>query len=126
MRTDPPRPSELRASRDSISRAVAELMPPPAQHALATGGTARALRKLVGATLGPTELDEALATLSRCRAREISARFAVPEWRAILLPAGTLMLSEIQRLLGKPLTVSRGGVREGAALELLTRAAAAA
>src|SRR5436305_1685559 len=39
--------------------------------------------------------------------------------RARTLTAGTIVLSELQRRLGMPLRVARGGIREGAAFELL-------
>jgi exopolyphosphatase/guanosine-5'-triphosphate,3'-diphosphate pyrophosphatase len=126
LESDPPARRELRAARATVRDALAGLGPPPARAALATGGTARALRKVVGATLGPDELDRALSILARCEAREIAARFSVPEWRARLLPAGALILTELQRSIGRPLVVARGGVREGAAVEIRDRAAAAA
>jgi hypothetical protein len=39
------------------------------------------------------------------------------------LLAGALVLAELQRRLGVPLVVARGGLREGVALELLREAA---
>jgi hypothetical protein len=39
--------------------------------------------------------------------------------------AGALILAEAQRRLGLPLEVARGGIREGAALALLSERAAA-
>jgi exopolyphosphatase/guanosine-5'-triphosphate,3'-diphosphate pyrophosphatase len=126
LRDDPPSGPDLRASRIAVRTALAPLTVPPTSEALATGGTARALRKLVGATLGREQLEEALSLLSARPSREISTRIPVPEWRTKLLPAGAVILSEVQRLLGQPLVVARGGVREGAAIELRQRTAAAA
>ena len=42
--------------------------------------------------------------------------------RVRLLPAGMLILEEISDRLGRPLTIGRGGLREGVILELLTAA----
>ena len=47
------------------------------------------------------------------------------EQRAQTITAGALILAEIQRRLNVPLTVGRGGLREGAALMLLDAAVAA-
>ena len=41
-------------------------------------------------------------------------------------PAGAVLLAEVQALLETPLVVARGGLREGAVLELLDRVEAAA
>jgi exopolyphosphatase/guanosine-5'-triphosphate,3'-diphosphate pyrophosphatase len=123
---DPPRVAHLRGCSREVRAAVQGLSVPQTHGALATGGTARALKKLVGTRLGPDELQEAFAELSKRPAAEISARYAVPAWRARLLPAGAVILSEMQRLIGHPLLVARGGLREGAAIELGRRLAAAA
>jgi exopolyphosphatase/pppGpp-phosphohydrolase len=48
--------------------------------------------------------------------REISRRFGVDRARARILPAGIVLLAEVQRLLGVPLHVCDGGIREGAVL----------
>jgi exopolyphosphatase/pppGpp-phosphohydrolase len=93
---------------------------------LATGGTARSLQKLVGGTLGSAELEEALEIVSRRKAKEVERTYGIPRWRARLLPAGATILAAIQDRLGVELTVARGGLREGAALELAEHLRAAA
>ena len=45
--------------------------------------------------------------------------------RARTLLGGSLILAEVQRRLGVPLEVARGGLREGAVVTLLAEAAAA-
>ena len=72
----------------------------------------------MGATLGPAELADALEIVSARKAKEIERTYGVPRWRARLLPAGATILATIQHRLGVELTVARGGLREGAALEL--------
>jgi exopolyphosphatase/guanosine-5'-triphosphate,3'-diphosphate pyrophosphatase len=117
-------PKTVAAARSEVEATFAGLVPPLSKNALAVGGTARALRKLVGLSLGPEELDaavETLATRSHAwlrRKHEISAR------RARVLLGGTLILAEVQRRLVVPLQVVEAGVREGALLETSERAAA--
>jgi exopolyphosphatase/guanosine-5'-triphosphate,3'-diphosphate pyrophosphatase len=85
--------------------------------ALAVGGSARAARRLVGSHLGSDELAEALRLVENESERSISRRFGVDRARARILPAGIVVLAEVQRKLGVPLHVCNGGIREGAVLE---------
>ena len=57
--------------------------------------------------------------------RETARRHGLAPERARTLAAGALILAEAQRRLGLPLEVARGGLREGAALALLSERAAA-
>ena len=92
---------------------------------LAVGGTARALRRLVGRTLGEDELREAVSMLRKSPSRTITKTFGVPPARARTLLAGALILAEVQRRLIVPFRVVAKGLREGAVLELAARRAAA-
>jgi exopolyphosphatase/guanosine-5'-triphosphate,3'-diphosphate pyrophosphatase len=123
--SDPPNASELATARQVVANALAELAPPLPLSALATGGTARSLRRIVGAELGERELEAALRKLAKRSVREISADFGVDRPRARTLLAGTTILAGVQRLLGIPFEVAQGGLREGAALALLDEVAAA-
>jgi exopolyphosphatase/guanosine-5'-triphosphate,3'-diphosphate pyrophosphatase len=96
--------------------AFARLEPPAAEAALAVGGSARATRRLVGDELGEAELAEALRLVETSPPREIAALFGVDRARAEILPAGVILLAEVQRKLGVPLHVCGGGIREGAVL----------
>ena len=98
--------------------------PPVVEAALAVGGSARATRRLVGATLGEAELAEAQALLKRRSRRHIARRYGVDPARAEILPAGIVLLAEVQRKLGVPLHVCDGGIREGAVLASLEALAA--
>lgn len=126
MASDPPTRAEVRRAARAVEAALEHVTPPLPLAALAVGGTARALKKMVGPELGPDELAEALALLRRRRAKQISAEYGIARWRAEVLPGGALLMAAVQRLLTVPLLVVRGGVREGAALALLEQFEAAA
>jgi exopolyphosphatase/guanosine-5'-triphosphate,3'-diphosphate pyrophosphatase len=123
---DPPTKVELADACRDVERAFFGLAPPLPRIAVATGGSARAVRRLVGRTLTPKQLDKATALLRKRTAAEIADEFGLPLWRARTLLAGVLVLAEAQRRLGVPLVVARAGLREGAAIELAAAAAAAA
>lgn len=107
-----------------VETAFAHLVPPAAEAALAVGGSARAARRLVGAELGEAELIEALQIVETTSPREIARRFGVDRARAEILPAGVILLAEVQRRLGVTLHVCGGGIREGAVLASLEALAA--
>jgi exopolyphosphatase / guanosine-5'-triphosphate,3'-diphosphate pyrophosphatase len=100
----------------AAKEAFASIAPPAVEAALVVGGSARAARRLVGAKLGEEELAEALSLVETCPPREIARRFGVDRARAEILPAGVILLAEVQRRLGAPLHVCSGGIREGAVL----------
>jgi exopolyphosphatase / guanosine-5'-triphosphate,3'-diphosphate pyrophosphatase len=116
---DPPSRGELSAARTEAASAFEGLVPPLPRRALATGGTARALGRIVGRRLDSETLAVALSIASSSPAKRIASRYEIQQWRARVLPAGALILAQVQQLLNVPLEVARGGLREGAALELL-------
>jgi exopolyphosphatase/pppGpp-phosphohydrolase len=79
---------------------------------------------LVGATLGEAELVEAQALAERKSQRQLARRYGIDQARAEILPAGIVLLAEVQRKLGVPLHVCNGGIREGAVLASLETLAA--
>jgi exopolyphosphatase/guanosine-5'-triphosphate,3'-diphosphate pyrophosphatase len=122
---DPPRIEELDALRATIERAFEGHASPLPRCAVATGGTARSLRRVVGRTLGPKELAKAESVLSSAPAADLAEKFGFPIWRGQTLLAGAFVLTEAQRRLGVPLVVARAGLREGAVLESLLEEQAA-
>lgn len=114
----------LDAARDEAEAVFSHLSPPAVEAALAVGGSARAVRRLVGHELGSSELTEALRIVETKSPRVISRRYGVHPARAEILPAGVALLAEVQRLLGVPLTVCDGGIREGAVLSFAATLAA--
>ncbi len=122
---DPPSRSALKAARADVENLLEGFGPPLPQAALATGGTARGLRKLVGPDLGPDELEAALAILQQRPSGRIARTFGIDRERARTLPAGAIILAAVQERLGVSVRVARSGLREGAALALLEESAAA-
>ena len=98
------------------AEAFCGLEPPAVEAALAVGGSARAARRLVGPELGAEELAEALRLVRSRSPRQIARRYGVDRARAEILPAGVVLLAEVQRRLVVPLRVCSGGIREGAVL----------
>jgi len=116
--SDPPSRRELAAARDVVRAAMASLSPPTPGAALAVGGSARALAKLVGRTFDANDVDAAVKILSRRRSAKVARDVGIDARRAGTVLAGALLLGEASRTLGHPLTLGRGGIREGAALAL--------
>jgi exopolyphosphatase/guanosine-5'-triphosphate,3'-diphosphate pyrophosphatase len=125
LSSDPPAKTELSTAREAVERAFADVAPPRVAAALAVGGSARGVAALVGETLGEPELEEALRLLRARRAAKLAKEFRLDRERARLLPAGALLLREVVARLGVPLTLARGGLREGAATTLLAELEAA-
>ena len=119
LRSDPPAIDELENLRRHVSGTFEGLEPAPAQSAVAVGGTATSLRRLVGAELAHETLERGIRVLSSTPIAEVAERFELDEERVRLLPAGILILEAISDLLGLPLRIARGGLREGILLELV-------
>ncbi|MEO5633768.1 hypothetical protein [Gaiella sp.] len=126
LRSDPPSARQIRDARDAARRALSVLHPPSPDLGIAVGGSARALGKIVGPNLDVDALDEAVARLGRRPAVKTTRSFGISAERAETLLAGAILLSEACRALGSPLELGRGGLREGAALELAALPAARA
>jgi exopolyphosphatase/guanosine-5'-triphosphate,3'-diphosphate pyrophosphatase len=124
---DPPSGKAIRAARELVRRELGEHLGPRPRAAFATGGSARAAARIVGRELAADDLDEVVRIASGRPAAKLARTFRLHPHRARTMLAGALLLAEASRALGRPLTVSSAGMREGAALELaLSRAAAAA
>ena len=120
LHTDPPGVSELEAVRLHVSGTFEGLSVPPALHAVATGGSANALRRLVGAELVYETLERAVRILASTPIAQVAKRFELDPERVRVLPAGVLIFEELSQTLGLPLSVGKGGVREGVILDLLS------
>jgi exopolyphosphatase / guanosine-5'-triphosphate,3'-diphosphate pyrophosphatase len=119
LRSDPPSVDELEKVRRHVAGTFEGLAPPPADSAVAVGGTATSLRRLLGAELAHETLERGIRVLCTTPIAEVAARFELDVERIRLLPAGILVLEAISDLLGLPLRIARGGLREGVLLELV-------
>jgi exopolyphosphatase/guanosine-5'-triphosphate,3'-diphosphate pyrophosphatase len=122
---DPPSGKAIAAAEQLALDLFAEVDPPVAELALAVGGSARALAKLVGPILGEDELTAALELSSAKRSVKVARNYGLDEQRARVLPAGAIVLREVTRRLGRPLRLARGGLREAAVGRMLAEALAA-
>jgi exopolyphosphatase / guanosine-5'-triphosphate,3'-diphosphate pyrophosphatase len=115
---DPPSLEQLDEVRWHATEMLSGIDPPPVDVAVAVGGSAASLRRLVGDVLGHESLARALGELTRGPAVEVAARFALDPQRVRLMPAGLLALEATGHLLHQPLQIARGGLREGVLLDL--------
>jgi exopolyphosphatase/guanosine-5'-triphosphate,3'-diphosphate pyrophosphatase len=119
LRSDPPSVDELEKVRRHVAGTFEGLEPPPADSAVAVGGTATSLRRLLGAELVHETLERGIRVLCTTPIAEVAARFELDPERIRLLPAGILVLEAMSDLLELPLRIARGGLREGVLLELV-------
>ncbi len=122
---DPPGKAAVARAVEETQRHFEGVVPPLPQAALAAGGTARALRKVVGPSLGAGELRGAARRAAKRSSQELSKAHGIDRSRARTLAAGAVLLASVQALLSVPLVVSRFGLREGAVLDLLAEQQAA-
>ena len=123
LHSDPPGPEEIACCRERAAAAVRVLDPPPVERALAVGGSANSLRLLAGGQLDERALRLVFHLLAHTSTEKIAGDSAVDPRRVRLLPAGLAILAELAALLGVPLEVARGGLREGVVLRLAGAAA---
>ena len=119
LRSDPPSIDELEKVRRHVSGVFEGLAPPRAKSAVAVGGTATSLRRMVGAELSHETLERGIRVLSSTPIGEIAQRFELDPERVRLLPAGILVLAAMSDVLDLPVRIARGGLREGMLLELV-------
>jgi exopolyphosphatase / guanosine-5'-triphosphate,3'-diphosphate pyrophosphatase len=115
--SDPPSESELDEARAEIGHALRGLEAPTPAEAVAVGGSASSLRRLVGPALDSEAFTRALALIVAEPARELARVLDLDIERVRLMPAGLLILQAAAELFAAPLSVGLGGIREGLLLE---------
>lgn len=120
---DPPSAAEIRALRDYIGDFFSDVEIDRPSHAVAVGGSATSLRSLVGTVLEYETLERAVRVLAGDPIDAVARRFELDPQRVKILPAGVLLLEKLSEILGQPLQIGKGGLREGIILELLNGAA---
>ena len=117
--SDPPSAAEIRRIRERIEEIFEGVeIDPPAQ-AVAVGGSATSLRRLVGAVLEYETLERGVRVLAGEPAADVARRFELDPERVRILTTGVLLLEKASDLLGQPLQIGKGGLREGVILDLL-------
>ncbi|MFT3863427.1 MAG: hypothetical protein QM729_04080 [Solirubrobacterales bacterium] len=117
--SDPPSAAEIRRVRDRIEDLFEGVEIPHPEQAVAVGGSATSLRRLVGAVLEYETLERAIRVLSSEPAVDVARRFELDPRRVRILTTGVLLLEKVSELLGQPLQIGKGGLREGIILDLL-------
>jgi exopolyphosphatase / guanosine-5'-triphosphate,3'-diphosphate pyrophosphatase len=120
---DPPSAAEIRAIRDNIADFFDGVELERPDQAVAVGGSATSLRTLVGAVLEYETLERAIRVLVNDPVGEVAKRFELDPRRVRILPTGVLLLEKLSELLGRPLQIGKGGLREGVILDLLNGSA---
>ena len=121
LRSDPPTAEEVAAVRRQVAVAFNGLTAPKVESAVAVGGTATSLARVLGVGLDHDTLERGIALLSQAPIAALANRLSLDPERVRLLPAGILVLQAISDRLG-PLQIARGGLREGVLLEQLEQA----
>ena len=117
--SDPPSASEIRRVRDRIEDIFEGVeIEHPAQ-AVAVGGSATSLRRLVGAVLEYETLERGIRVLCGAPSADVARRFELDPVRVRILTTGVLLLEKVSELLGQPLQIGKGGLREGVILDQL-------
>lgn len=117
LTADPVTDGCLASVRARVAAELARLEVPRPEVAVAAGGSATSLGRLVGPVLDGPSLRRALALLRSEPAVVVARRFSIDLQRVRLLPAGLLILEAASSLFGTALSVGRGGIREGVLLE---------
>lgn len=121
---DPPSVDDLKAAREFVDDMFMEFTFPQVDLAIAIGGSAGSLRRMVGGVLEHETMERAIRLITRNEATEMADDFGLDFERVQVLPAGIMILEDISDRLGLPLRIGKGGLREGKLLELLAAQAA--
>lgn len=121
-----PTPADVEVARAGVRDLLTGMEPPHPAAALAVGGTARAVGRIVGPRFGAGKLDALADRIATEGHESVGAGLDVTPTRLETLLGGTLVLAELARHLDTKLEVGRGGLREGAARALARVESAAA
>ena len=118
VRADPPARQDIVAIAAAARFAFEGIDVPDHDVAIAVGGSAASLRAVAGPVLDGDAIDRSVQELCSAAADEVAERHGLDARRVRLMPAGLLVLAEASRVLGRPLQLGCGGLREGVVLEL--------
>ena len=116
---DPPTAAEIRALREHVDMRFEAVEFAVPEQIVAVGGSATSLRSLVGAVLEYETLERAIKVLTGDTVDTVAKRFELDPRRVRLMPAGVIVLEKISELLGGPMQIGKGALRDGVILDLL-------
>jgi exopolyphosphatase/guanosine-5'-triphosphate,3'-diphosphate pyrophosphatase len=117
--SDPPSASEVRKIRDHVEDVFAGVEIEKPEQVVAVGGSSTSLRRLVGVVLEYETLERGIRVLCGDSSTEVARQFELDPVRVRILPTGVLILEKISEILGGPLQIGKGGIREGIVLDML-------
>lgn len=112
---DPPSSSDVEHARECVRETLAGIEPPSTVTAVAVG--ANSLGRLVGPVLDAGTFGSSLKLLLGSSRSDLVASLGLDLERLRLLPAALLILEAVSKLVGAPLQIVSGGLREGVLLE---------
>jgi exopolyphosphatase / guanosine-5'-triphosphate,3'-diphosphate pyrophosphatase len=115
--SDPPASHELAEAKRRVDSALNAVEVPAAAEAVAVGGNAGSLARLVGTRLDSEAFTRSLLLLASHPAETVAHRLGLEVERVRLMPTGLLILQGAGERFGVPLLVGCGGLREGVLLE---------
>lgn len=126
LRADRPSPRELDRARRGVRELLEGMDPEHPDLAVAVGGTARAVAKVLGPRFGARKLDALAERIAHAGPQAVTTGLDITPERIETMLGGTLVLSEVARRLDAKLAVGRAGLREGVTLALARVETAAA
>ena len=115
--SDPPAMVQLEAAKSAAWRSLSSLQPPHAERALLAGGAASAaLRSLCGSTIDAASLARARAHVAAVPGEILAGELMLTPGQARPIPATLAVLDAVVELIGLPLQMVGGGIREGLAI----------
>lgn len=115
FRHDPPTAEDLEAARAYARTRLAFRRPDAARVALVTGGCAHTLAKSGVSVLEDETFERMMARITSDAGGKVKG---VPRHRRRALPAGIVVFERLHEILGMPLTVAPGGLRQGVLWQL--------
>ena len=119
---DPPSASEIRKIRDRVEDEFKGVEIEHPDQVVAVGGTSTSMRRLVGVVLEYETLERGIRVLCGGSSADVARQFELDPVRVKMLPTGVLILEKVSELLGGPLQIGKGGIREGIVLDMLNGA----
>jgi exopolyphosphatase/guanosine-5'-triphosphate,3'-diphosphate pyrophosphatase len=116
---DPPSASEIRKIRDHVEDVFSGVEIAKPDQVVAVGGSSTSLRRLVGVVLEYETLERGIRVLCGDSSVEVARQFELDPVRVKILPTGVLILEKLSEILGGPLQIGKGGIREGIVLDML-------